>query len=617
MSTSTSLQASSVQASATGITQGSSAQPVHQHQVEVVVPSYSMSTVAVVWFTGAFVGGVMGAIGFLTYWRTMNPLIDPCEDFGGHVCGQFRGPELAVYEMGWNRVAVGVAGLIRTIFQTKQGAVGKALFLFESCRAVHGQTWSRHRDLQNFMARLKLSVSSTPPQGAPTSPDAVLELHVELAYAYGLSALLKMRPRGKKILAVKFNGALMRAALTSDDDPGFIISLAKVVGVTADPALVLTRTELYTKMRIAVVEGHQKQASLTKRRGVIEAKDMDFRGVKRDTFGSAVESKTPYSRTSRFFVTPILVAMLESVWRALSSNAQLFSWTSWHVADALVPYVEPGYTVEDSPHARFTDVTQFAVECFHMVSQVMGGASHIRRSRGLSGERNRESDNRNRPRRGRMPERKVYVGSPDFAMYYNALDSFYGRFPTTNISGPHFFAQWVAAAQAWRNFTIPGAYFDPMEPALDVASNATLVVPAILARHPFFDQERLIAANVGSIGHLIAMTLAERYLRPNVSLPAACQSPPGSRTAGAESIASLLAYECSLEAMVAIGGDKDPQLPRLAELSPERMLFISGCFKECVFHRTTSSTCPYPPMRLKVFREAFWCNRLQPPCAFT
>ncbi|KAL3202719.1 hypothetical protein MRX96_012050 [Rhipicephalus microplus] len=216
------------------------------------------------------------------------------------------------------------------------------MYLLESCRAVYGETWSRPKDLQDFMARLKLSVSSTPPQGAPTSSDAVLELHVELAYAYGLSALLKMRPRGKRSMAVQFNGALMRAALGSDDDPDFIIGLAKVVGVTADPSLVMTRMELYTKMKVAVVEGHQKQASFAKSRGVIQAQDLDFRGVGRNAFGDAVESKTPYSRSSRLFLTPILVAMLESVWRALSGNGQLFSWTSWHVADALVPLRRTG-----------------------------------------------------------------------------------------------------------------------------------------------------------------------------------------------------------------------------------------------------------------------------------
>ncbi|KAH8036108.1 hypothetical protein HPB51_017919 [Rhipicephalus microplus] len=350
----------------------------------------------------------------------------------------------------------------------------------------------------------------------------------------------------------------------------FIIGLAKVVGVTADPSLVMTRMELYTKMKVAVVEGHQKQASFAKSRGVIQAQDLDFRGVGRNAFGDAVESKTPYSRSSRLFLTPILVAMLESVWRALSGNGQLFSWTSWHVADALVHFVEPAYTKAKQWFSTF-----------------------------------RAAPN-------------VYVGSPVFARYYNAMDVFFSKFPSPNTSGRHFLVQWAAAAQAWRTHPLPaGLYFDAMETALDVATNDTIIVPAILTRRPFFDQERLVAANVGTIGHLIAMTLAERYLLPNVSWPAACQSPPGSRDAADDSIASLLAYECSLEALVAMGGDKDQQLPRFGELSPERMLFISGCYKDCVFHRTASSRCPSSPTRLKAFRQAFWCDHLEPACVLT
>ncbi|KAL3202718.1 hypothetical protein MRX96_012049 [Rhipicephalus microplus] len=194
----------------------------------------------------------------------------------------------------------------------------------------------------------------------------------------------------------------------------------------------------------------------------------------------------------------------------------------------------------------------------------------------------------------------VYVGSPVFARYYNAMDVFFSKFPSPNTSGRHFLVQWAAAAQAWRTHPLPaGLYFDAMETALDVATNDTIIVPAILTRRPFFDQERLVAANVGTIGHLIAMTLAE------------------SRDAADDSIASLLAYECSLEALVAMGGDKDQQLPRFGELSPERMLFVSGCYKDCVFHRTASSRCPSPPTRLKAFRQAFWCDHLEPACVLT
>lgn len=105
----------------------------------------------------------------------------------------------------------------------------------------------------------------------------------------------------------------------------------------------------------------------------------------------------------------------------------------------------------------------------------------------------------------------VSVGSPEFAKYYNLLDAYFSAFPRVNTSGQHFFVQWAAAAEAWRNHAAPTElYFDAMETAVDVAADGTVIVPAILARAPYFDLDGLVAANVGIIGHLIARTLAER-----------------------------------------------------------------------------------------------------------
>lgn len=210
----------------------------------------------------------------------------------------------------------------------------------------------------------------------------------------------------------------------------------------------------------------------------------------------------------------------------------------------------------------------------------------------------------------------MLVGSPEFAKYYNLLDAYFSAFPRVNTSGQHFFVQWAAAAEAWRNHAAPTElYFDAMETAVDVAADGTVIVPAILARAPYFDLDGLVAANVGIIGHLIARTLAERYLLPNATIPAECQAPPGTRSD--DSIENLLAYECSVNALAALSGNLDQQLPRLAELSPERMLFVSACLKDCIYHRSASSTCSASPVRLKSFREAFWCSHLQTPCLLT
>ncbi|XP_075730730.1 uncharacterized protein LOC142774220 [Rhipicephalus microplus] len=100
----------------------------------------------------------------------------------------------------------------------ESGARHKAATLLRDCRAISSSRTSHHDALRKFMRRLDLFLADPPPS-APTSADRVLALHVELAYAYGLSALLKIRPHVAHSLAVDVNAGYLRGALIRPPDP--------------------------------------------------------------------------------------------------------------------------------------------------------------------------------------------------------------------------------------------------------------------------------------------------------------------------------------------------------------------------------------------------------------
>ncbi|KAH9381060.1 hypothetical protein HPB48_016669 [Haemaphysalis longicornis] len=203
-----------------------------------------------------------------------------------------------------------------------------------------------------FMSQLGLSLSSPPPPGSPSTRDQLLSLHVELAFGYGLSAIMIIRPRPYNSLHVAFNGRMMQAALTRGTDPGYATNLAGVAGVTATTSLIASRTTVYSKMRVAVTSGTMQLAKPTVPAPlvVVQVKDVRFVGPSTMAFADAVEAKTPYKRSATLYHPDLLVSVVKSVWVELN-EAELFLWTSWHVVDEVVPFADP----PDARMGLFTD----------------------------------------------------------------------------------------------------------------------------------------------------------------------------------------------------------------------------------------------------------------------
>ncbi|KAK8783938.1 hypothetical protein V5799_009697 [Amblyomma americanum] len=248
-----------------------------EHQNVAIRDDFSVPTAAAVWCAGALVGAAVGLLGFLVfafvrgsepvtslplpppdvddgsvcyspgclatadYFRdSLNPLVEPCRNFDDHVCGRFSGPGGSIVDRCASFPRHVANPRLHSSLYTQEfmfsylklaltaeqyaltpggGARHKAATLLRDCMAIRGSRRSQHAVLRQLMQRLNLFLYNPPP-GAPTAADDVLALHVELAYVYGLSALLRIRPHAAHSLVVDFGGGALQAAVSRKADMG-------------------------------------------------------------------------------------------------------------------------------------------------------------------------------------------------------------------------------------------------------------------------------------------------------------------------------------------------------------------------------------------------------------
>ncbi|XP_077541432.1 uncharacterized protein LOC144153650 isoform X2 [Haemaphysalis longicornis] len=377
-----------------------------------------------------------------------------------------------------------------------------------------------------------------------------------------------IRPRPYNSLHVAFNGRMMQAALTRGTDPGYATNLAGVAGVTATTSLIASRTTVYSKMRVAVTSGTMQLAKPTVPAPlvVVQVKDVRFVGPSTMAFADAVEAKTPYKRSATLYHPDLLVSVVKSVWVELN-EAELFLWTSWHVVDEVVPFADP---------VKFSGKNQWL-------------------------------DSFTKPV-------KILVGLPSVAADYGELTKYYKPVPKSSL---RFFSSWVKGATEWRKIIKPADdNFDPLYTDIEVTTNGTLVIPTLFLRPPYFRKDGPSAANVGGVGHLIARSLAKRYVKPGAAIPAECLEPRGPGGALLDGVAeNLLAYACVRPAMVTTNATRELDLPQLPWLTPDGVMYVSACLKDCVkTDRREAATCSFPSERMKQFHEAFSCKSKKPLC---
>ncbi|XP_077500100.1 uncharacterized protein LOC144110908 [Amblyomma americanum] len=625
-----------------------------EHQNVAIRDDFSVPTAAAVWCAGALVGAAVGLLGFLVfafvrgsepvtslplpppdvddgsvcyspgclatadYFRdSLNPLVEPCRNFDDHVCGRFSGPGGSIVDREFMFSYLKLALTAEQYALTPGGgARHKAATLLRDCMAIRGSRRSQHAVLRQLMQRLNLFLYNPPP-GAPTAADDVLALHVELAYVYGLSALLRIRPHAAHSLVVDFGGGALQAAVSRKADMGYALSLMDVAGVERSIELVQLRYALYSAIETAVASAKVAHHALEVRpttRAVKQVKDLAFTGVSQNAFGDAVEAKTPYSRNASVYESVLLRTVLEFVWKQMAVPT-LFLWTSWHVLDELAPFVEPALT--EPP--RSPNVQTFIFSCVRMVAHVMEPAlaalahlSHItdKTRAETSAMTNAIADCLNKKRwmsRFEAPLRLV-VGLPPYADTAERLGAFYASYPKPR---GRFLADWLAAVGAWKERVSPAdVHFDPLDADVEVATDGMVMVPAALFTVPFYAPDGPAAANVGGLGHLIARRLVRRYLVASADIPAECRSSAGSPTD--DVVESVLAYDCVQSALIAVNASDGPRLPRLPSLSPRRILYTVGCLKDCTTEGGRPGGCHVPFRRLKAFDEAFSCASVEP-----
>ncbi|XP_077540920.1 uncharacterized protein LOC144153143 [Haemaphysalis longicornis] len=361
--------------------------------------------------------------------KALNPLVDPCRNFSQHVCGQFEGKEGDTYVnqdlMTWLWPGIDLFERVGKIITVQTDNVQeKASFYVYACTRLFGGIYRQDSAaVVRFMGRLGLSLSSPPPPGSPSTRDQLLSLHVELAFTYGLSAIMVIRPRPYNSLHVAFNGRMMQAALKREErsrgDAHYAQRLANVTNVTVTTSLIASRTTVYSKMRVAVTSGTTGLAKPTVPTplDVVAVKDVRFVGPSITAFADAVEAKTPYKRSATLYHPDLLVSVVKSVWVELS-EAELLLWTSWHVVDEVIPFAYP---------------TLFA-----------------RRFQWL--------DSFTKPA-------KILFGLP------SVVGDYYKNVPWSNLS---FFSSWVEGATEWRKVIKPDdENFDPLYTEIEVTTNGT------------------------------------------------------------------------------------------------------------------------------------------------
>ncbi|XP_077541682.1 uncharacterized protein LOC144153824 isoform X2 [Haemaphysalis longicornis] len=508
--------------------------------------------------------------------KTLNPVVDPCRKFSQHVCGRFDWKEGDTYvnQDFMTRLKSVINSAERTGANIKihtDDPYEKLSFYVAVCTSTFNTGDASKSDsaaVVRFMSQLGLSLSSPPPPGSPSTRDQLLSLHVELAFGYGLSAIMIIRPRPYNSLHVAFNGRMMQAALTRGTDPGYATNLAGVAGVTATTSLIASRTTVYSKMRVAVTSGTMQLAKPTVPAPlvVVQVKDVRFVGPSITAFADAVEAKTPYKRSATLYHPDLLVSVVKSVWVELN-EAELFLWTSWHVVDEVVPFADP---------VKFSGKNQWL-------------------------------DSFTKPV-------KILVGLPSVALDYGELTKYYKPVPKSSL---RFFSSWVKGATEWRKIIKPADdNFDPLYTDIEVTTNGTLVIPTLFLRPPYFRKDGPSAANVGGVGHLIARSLAKRYVKPGAAIPAECLEPRGPGGTLLDGVAeNLLAYACVRPAMVTTNATRELDLPQLPWLTPDGVMYVSACLKDCVkTDRREAATCSFPSERMKQFNEAFSCKSKKPLC---
>ncbi|XP_077541192.1 uncharacterized protein LOC144153419 [Haemaphysalis longicornis] len=509
--------------------------------------------------------------GFLR--NVLNPLVDPCRKFSQHVCGRFDA------KVGDTFATKDLMTRLKSVFDSAESTGKKIKTLTDDpyqklssyvavCAGTFngvGKYKAEHAALVGFMSQLGLSLSSPPPPGSPSTRDQLLSLHVELAFVYGLSAIMIIRPRPYNSLHVAFNGRMMQAALTRGTDPSYATNLAGVAGVTATASLIASRTTVYSKMRVAVTSGTGQLAKPTVPTPlvVVQVKDVRFVGPSITAFPDAVEAKTPYKRSATLFHPDLLVSVVKSVWAELSET-ELLLWTSWHVVDEVVPFADA---------AKFSGKNQWL-------------------------------DSFTKPG-------KILIGQPSVTVDSEELRKYYKPVPQSNQS---FFASWVLGATEWRKIIKPDDdNFDPLYTEIEVTTNGTLVIPMLFLRPPYYRKGGPSAANVGGIGHLIARSLAKRYVKPGASIPVECLGPGGTLLDGVAE--NLLAYACVRPAMVTTNATRELDLPQLPWLTPDGVMYVSACLKDCVkTDIREAATCSFPFELMKNFDEAFSCKSKKPLC---
>ncbi|KAH9381058.1 hypothetical protein HPB48_016667 [Haemaphysalis longicornis] len=209
---------------------------------------------------------------------------------------------------------------------------------------------------------------------------------------------------------------------------------------------------------------------------------------------------------------------------------------------------------------------------------------------------------------------KILFGLPAVTTYRNVLSDYYKPVPWSNLS---FFSSWVQGATEWRKIIKPDDdNFDPLYTEIEVTTNGTLVIPALLLKKPYFLKDGPSAVNVGGLSHLIARSLAKRYVKPGAKIPAECLEPRGPHRALPDGVVeNLLAYACVRPAMVVTGARRELDLPQLPWLTQDGIMYTFACLKDCVkTDIREAATCSFPFERMKQFDEAFDCRSNQPLC---
>ncbi|XP_070393575.1 uncharacterized protein [Dermacentor albipictus] len=577
--------------------------------------------------------------------NSLNPLVDPCDNFQEHVCGRYKSKSDSLLDIFNKRESVGVLdkyneialkrlrlGIISVARETSlplTDARKKAASLVFGCMQRFVRTTTVHAALSDFVKTEQLGVQTVPASVA-TSLESVLTLQVHLSFTYRLGGLIHVNPSTPGCLAVILDTstlpdqARMIDHLRSGDLYTYLSVLAIIGGVSQVTAKLLKQAvDLHLEIKAALAlatTGSPQTYTTVPAMTTTKANLVVIPGLSSQAFGDAIAAKTPYPRDAAIDLDQRVPSSLGNVFGKITSQ-DLYLWTSWSVLGELARHVDPWISEQ-----HLND----SLVCVTRVKHIMAvplAATAFRHSVDTTNFMTKLTDvlvhcfatNASRWLRRPGPV-TVVAGFPPSEDTLQKLNKQYDAYPKHVIGRNDFLTDWVQAAKTRKQLINTSAvHFDPSVVDVIVSRDGLVIVPEATS-YVLYSSDSPPSFMFGNIGHMIARRFVQRMLLPTARPDAQCVPPDASKAA--DVFENLLAYQCARHVFtdeLQRNASAALWLPMHLRLTPQRQFFAFGCLKDCRKRGLgIEGSCATAALRrLPTFTDAYGCRLERPACNLT